>query len=336
MSYKLSELNERGIPTLTNGLERAADWLTRSGEILSRWLEVVGELPATRKSVEWETLSEEEENTYRRLHIRYRVSDGDEVPAFLLVPKEANGALPAVLALHPTADAGKADVATPAGREGRRYGVELAERGYVVLAPDTITAGERIYPGHEAFQTAPFYKERPGWTAVGKMLYDHMHAIDLLQSLPYVDGERIGAIGHSLGGYNAFFLAGLDRRVKAIAVSCGFTTFTGDLDPNRWGQRDWFSHFPRITDDLAKDEVPFEFHEIAALAAPTPFFNWNGTKDSIFQNWMQTAEACAELDDLYRFLGEEGKFSYLFGNSGHDFPSFVRERAYAFLDEYLR
>uniref|UniRef100_UPI0035CE9E5B alpha/beta hydrolase n=1 Tax=Bartonella sp. CL29QHWL TaxID=3243522 RepID=UPI0035CE9E5B len=172
--------------------------------------------------------------------------------------------------------------------------------------------------------------------AVGKMLSDHLHAVDLLTALPFVDAERIGAVGHSLGGYNAYFLAGMDRRVKAIAVSCGFTTFAGDPDPNRWGQRDWFSHIPRLSGNIASGRVPFEFHEIAALAAPAPFFNWNGMRDHIFPNWERTAEACGELDALYRFLGAEERFSFLLGNTGHDFPDLIREGAYAFLDRHLR
>ena len=39
---------------------------------------------------------------------------------------------------------------------------ELADRhGFVVLAPDTITAGERVYPGAQAYWTAPFYEKNP-------------------------------------------------------------------------------------------------------------------------------------------------------------------------------
>lgn len=339
MGYLLSELNTRGVPSLTEALVSREDWEARRERILSVWLDVVGELPMKREPVRWEIVSEEEEETYWRRKIRYTVSDGDVVPALLLVPKavcRGEGRAPAVLALHPTVETGKADVATPMGREGRRYGVELAEQGYVVLAPDAIAFGERVYPGAEPFRTAPFYEQRRGWSAVGKILFDHMHGIDLLAMLPEVDGERIGAIGHSLGGYNAFFLAGIDRRIKAVAVSCGFATFAGDPDPNRWGQRDWFSHLPRISEDLASGQVPFEFHEIAALVAPTPFFNWNGTRDRIFPHWQRIAEACGELDALYRFLGREQDFVFFFGNSGHDFPQPVRKTAYAFLNRHLR
>src|SRR5690606_28215567 len=109
--------------------------------------------------------------------------------------------------------------------------------GFVVLAPDTITAGERIYEHSEAFQTAPFYDAFPHSTAIGKMLHDHQQGLDALELLSFVDSSRIGAIGHSLGAYNAFILAGWDRRVKAVVSSCGLSPFADDPDPNRWGQR---------------------------------------------------------------------------------------------------
>ncbi|TLS52182.1 dipeptidyl aminopeptidase [Paenibacillus antri] len=326
-----------GVPPLLEGVTTPEEWARRREEIRSVWAAYVGELPERLAAPQWERLSEVDEGAHVRVHLRYRVGDGDEVPAYLLVPRGGSDRpRPAVLALHPTAPEGKADVATRSGRDNRRYGLELAERGFVVLAPDTITAGERVYPGAEPFRTAPYYERFPRRTAVGKMLSDHMHAVDLLASLPEADGSRIGAIGHSLGGYNAFFLAGFDERVRAIAVSCGFATFAGDPERNRWGLRDWFSHLPRLTDDLENDEVPFEFHEIAGLAAPTPWFNWNGTSDPIFPHWRPAVDAMEQLERLYRLLGaEEGRLTYRFGSGGHDFPRSIREAAYDFLADRL-
>ena len=58
-----------------------------------------------------------------------------------------------------------------------------------------------------------------------KAIWNNLCAVDLLQSLPQVDGERIGCIGHSLGGHNAMFLGVFDERVKAVVSSCGWTPF---------------------------------------------------------------------------------------------------------------
>jgi len=344
LKYMISELHAGHMPRLTagadssgSGADAAAAWERRRADIEAVWQEYMGFVPES-VDPDPEVLETVREADHVRIHLRYATGFGDKVTAYLLIPGDDPAParkLPAVLALHPTHASGKADVASSAARANRAYGLELAARGYVVLAPDTIAAGERIYEGEEAFRTAPFYAAHPASTAIGKMLHDHRQSLDVLSALPFVDAARIGAIGHSLGGYNAYFLAGADRRVKAVVSSCGFATFAGDPDPNRWGQRDWFSHLPRISECLASGCVPFEYHEIAALAAPTPFFNWNGMSDRIFPHWRPAAEALGELGALYRALGAEERLEYLFGSAGHDFPPSIREAAYLFLDRWL-
>ncbi|MDF2713772.1 MAG: dipeptidyl aminopeptidase [Paenibacillus sp.] len=340
MGYVLEQLNRDGVPRLLAGIADQTGWEVKREAIRRQWLESIGGLPAT-VPVRYDILSEEEEERHTRIHLRYDTVYGDKVTAYLLVPKpkdaEAVGnKLPAVIALHPTANEGKAAIATPSGKHNRRYGLELAERGYVVLAPDTITAGERVYEGAEPFRTAPFYEQYPNWTAVGKMLIDHIQGVDLLVSLELVDNRRMGTIGHSLGGYNAFFLAGADERIGAAVTSCGFATFAGDPRPNRWGQRDWFSHMPALTSELAQGNVPFEWHEIAALAAPTPLFNWSGQADVCFPHWEPIAAAMRDLHGLYTWLGVPERMLSLDGTSPHDFPEPVRAAAYAFLDRWLK
>ena len=109
-------------------------------------METVGGLPE-RVAPAHRVLGETEMPDHTRLHIAYTSTYG-EVSAFLLVPKGSAGQRrPGIMALHPTDPHGKVDVATPEGRENRQYGLELVSRGYVVLAPDVITVGERVYPG---------------------------------------------------------------------------------------------------------------------------------------------------------------------------------------------
>ena len=38
-----------------------------------------------------------------------------------------------------------------------------------------------------------------------KAIWNNIRAIDVLEAMPEVDRDRIGAIGHSLGGHNALF-----------------------------------------------------------------------------------------------------------------------------------
>lgn len=326
--HRLADLHREGPFPLP-----AADWGEARPDVAARWLAALGELPGATEPT-FGVIDEVAEANHRRLRISYRTSDGDDVPAFLLVPR-GEGPFPAVLALHPTVPEGKADVATSHGRDGRRYGLELAERGYVVLAPDTITAGDRIADGEQPYHTASFMAARPEVSPVGKIVADHRQGVSVLASLPFVAADRIGVIGHSLGGYNAWFLASVDDRVRAVVSSCGYATFAGDPHPHHWGKRDWFSHFPELSKDFDRGTVPFEFHEIVALVAPRPLFTWATTSDQFFPNWIESMRGLDEVYRVYTELGHPDAMVTWLGHGPHDFPDHVREAAYAFLDSNL-
>lgn len=340
MSYNLYELNQGGVPKLLDGLEDAQGWQHKRSGIRRQWLDFIGGVP-DRVPVSYKTLGETKEHDHTRIHLVYDTAHGDNVPAYLLIPDDSvsgaapDGRRPAVLALHPTHESGKANVATADGRENRRYGLELVSRGYIVLAPDALTAGERIYEGLSSFHSKPFYERHPEWSTVGKNVLDHRQGVDLLCSLSGVDAGRIGVIGHSFGGYNAYFLAGLDDRIQAAVSSCGFSPFYGDHRPTHWGVRDWYTHLPKVSESLSRFEVPFEFHEIAALAAPVPSFHYFGQSDRIFPHWKAIGECMEDLYKLYRFLGADDRFQAVMTVKDHDFPPEIRHMAYAFLDRWL-
>src|SRR5439155_23219509 len=127
------------------------------------------------------------------------------------------GMLPCMVCLPQTTRVGKDEPANVSGNASLAYAHELAERGYVCIVLD--------YPLVHSME----YKTNPyklGYaSATMKGVVNHRRAVDLLESLPFVDREAIGVIGHSLGGHNALFLAVFDERVKAVVSSCGFNVF---------------------------------------------------------------------------------------------------------------
>lgn len=333
--YRLSDLNQTQLPKLIENHFTKKDWEEKRSKIKQIWTSYLGRLNIPSGKIDYEIIKTSEKQGYIEQLLRYQTTDGDVVPALLLLPQNDSHSAPSVLALHPTDEKGKNDIATEYGRENRQYALELVKRGFIVLAPDTITAGERLGKGERAFHTKSFYKKNTDRTAVGKMVSDHMHGISLLQQLSQNQSKRVGVIGHSLGGYNAYFLAGLDDRISCVVSSCGFATFKEDLENHRWGQRDWFSHIPRLSDDIDKGFVPFEFHEIASLVAPTPFFNWMSFNDSIFPHYEPAMEGMKQINDLYEWLGASDQFIHLCGSGGHDFPASIRRLAYEFLEKHL-
>lgn len=335
--YVLADLNRDGIPPLLQGVKTKKQWEEKRDSIRGVWLDYIGGLPP-RVPTKLRVISETVEVDHFRQKIVYATVHGDEVPAYLLIPiaaRETKTRCPAVIALHPTNATGKDSIATPQGRANRMYGLELVRRGYVVLAPDALTSGERIYPGLKHFRDAPFYEQHPRWTTVGKNLTDHMQGVDLLAAHELVDPDRIGAIGHSFGAYNAYFLAGADERIKAVVASCGFLPFAGNKTPGHWGVRDWYTHLPRVSDDLKAGRVPFEFHEIVALAAPTPMFFYNAQSDNIVPHWRSVGECMVDLRKLYVWMKAEERFESVMGAGTHDFPEPVRKMSYDFLERWL-
>ena len=148
----------------------------------------------------------------RRL-VTYQSDPDGRVPAYLFTPAEKPaGQLPAVLALHQTTALGKGEPAGLGGSPDLAYGLELAKRGYVVVVPDYPSFGGHKYD----FAAARGYA-----SGTMKAVWDNVRAVDLLESLPEVDPERIGVIGHSLGGHNAIFTAFHDRRLAAHYPSAG-------------------------------------------------------------------------------------------------------------------
>jgi hypothetical protein len=338
--YRLSELNKNGIPHLLDGISTPEQWATKKEEIRKAWLDLVGKLPR-RPQVQYKIISETQMSDHVRKKIIFNTIYNDTISAFLLIPNSAKTnkrKYPAMLALQPTNETGKLAVATPfkEGGRNRYYGYELVSRGYIVLAPDDLTSGERVFPGEKSFQSAPFYKKHPDWTIMAKTLVDHMQALDLLSQLDRVSADRIGSIGVSFGAYNSYFLSSVDPRIKVVVSICGLSPFTGDPNPNRWGIRDWYTHFPKITDDLKNDRVPFEFNEIVALSAPTPMFFYAAQNDRIFPQWKSIGDALNDVYKLYDWMGHPDNFEYSIGPGGHDFPPAIRNWAYDFLDKYLQ
>ncbi|MCD9025300.1 dienelactone hydrolase family protein [Cohnella silvisoli] len=337
MTYLLSDEIQRLLPEAEATDDRRKKWETKRNEIEQRVRALIGTIPDPHL-VQFNVISERQLSDRVILqNICYSTYDDDLVSAYLLIPTGfSQKRFPAVLALHQTAACGKDEVVGMKGDHELAYGLELAERGFVVLAPDILTAGDRIFPGYEAFQTSPFEEKYPDWSMIGKMLCDHRHGVQLLSGLEYVDAERIGAIGHSLGGYNAFFLSAFEPRIRATVSSCGFSSFAGDPTPQRWGLRkEWFTHFPALSPWLARGEIPFEFNEVVALTFPRAYFNWSTQNDAIFPHWQYAGKAMMTVQELYESLEQPNKFVSLIGSGKHEFPQEIRIMAYEWLKNQL-
>jgi len=261
----------------------------------------------------------------RRLKITFVSEPGDRVPAYLFLPQRA-GKLPAVLCLHQTTSIGKGEPAGLGGLENLHYARELAQRGCVTLAPD--------YPGYGEYQCDPYAMGYASATMKG--IWNHRRALDLLQSLPQVDPERLGCLGHSLGGHNTLFLAAFDERVKVAVTSCGFNSFARYMGGNLagWSHK---GYMPRIKERYGCDpaRMPFDFTEVLGAIAPRAVFANAPAGDSNFA--VSGVEDCLRAaTPVYALYGATDRLQAAHPDCGHDFPPDVREQAYEFMDRILQ
>jgi dienelactone hydrolase len=303
-----------------------ADWALRRRHIRAAMEQVMGPLPPADRSPPAFTVQEElTTDTYLRQHIRYVVEADDLVPAWLFTPRPGGRRAPAMLGLHQTTPQGKDEAAGLSGRTNLFYARELAERGYVVLVPD--------YPNFGEYRLDPY---AGGYvSATMKGIVNHRRAVDLLRSLPEVEPQRIGVIGHSLGGHNALFLAAFDDRVRVVVTSCGFNSFFkyygGDL--TGWSHA---GYMPRIASVYGKDpgRVPFDFPEVLAALAPRPVFINAPLHDDNFE--VSGVQDCVRAAGaVYALLGARDRLEALHPDCGHDFPPAVRQQAYDWLSRWL-
>jgi putative membrane-bound dehydrogenase-like protein len=305
-----------------------AHWARRREQILSGMQQAMGTLPSRDKHVPLDVRVSDEvrEAKFTRQTLSIAADDRDRIPAFLYLPNErpAGGKLPAILALHPTGELGK-KIVDGQGKPNRAYARELAERGYIVLAPDYPPFGD--YP-------CDFSDPRYASGSI-KGVFNHMRCVDWLVTRDDVDPERLGVIGHSLGGHNAMFLAAFDLRIKAIVSSCGWTPFHdyygGKLAG--WAQP---CYMPRIRDvyHLDADRVPFDFYEVVAAFAPRAFLSISPLADDNFEV-AGVKKPIPAAEEVYRLFAAADRLQARYPDCAHDFPTAEREAAYAFFDRQL-
>jgi dienelactone hydrolase len=312
-------------------------WQRKREDITARLYQTIGTPPVPRNTRGIETLAGEKLPHYTRCRVRYTVGDEDCVAAYLLVPNESSLPAPAVVAMHQTIHSGKDEVVGLDGCPDFSYGHELATNGYVVLAPDYLAAGERAYPGEEAFESGPFYDQYPQWSMVGKNVEDSLAAVDVLHTLDWVDAERIGVIGHSHGGHNALFAMALDERVKVGVSNCGLSLFSEEEERLEWSLEEGYIYIPALRDYFLADREPlFDLHEVAALIPPRPWLNISSYHDEAYGNQEFLAEVGVRLYQVYKLHGKQNAFAYLMHGNDHSFPPYARSLAYAWLDRFLK
>ncbi|VTS03912.1 dipeptidylaminopeptidase acylaminoacyl-peptidase : Uncharacterized protein OS=Planctomyces maris DSM 8797 GN=PM8797T_15336 PE=4 SV=1: Peptidase_S9 [Gemmata massiliana] len=294
----------------------------------------MGPLPGADRKVplDAKVVSEEKLDGYGRLKVTFAVEKGDRVPAWLLVPNSAtrDKKAPAMLCLHQTVAIGKDEPIGLGKQDSKAQALHLVKRGFVCLAPDYPSFGEYKCDFQAAFKRGDYQ------SGTMKAIWNNMRAVDYLQSLPEVDGERIGVIGHSLGGHNSMFTAAFDERLKVIVSSCGFCSFAKYYKGNLKG---WTSerYMPLIAREFGNDpkKMPFDFSDVVTSFAPRAFLAVAPEKDDNFEV-SGVRDVIVAAEPAYKALKATDKLKALYPDAGHDFPADARKTAYEFIEAELK
>lgn len=308
-------------------IKTKSDWEKRRALIQKNIALVMGKLQKLDPAVPlaMEVLETKKEEYGTRQKIRYQTDHADHwVHAHLFQPSKP-GKQAAILCLHQTNNVGKDEPAGLGGKPSLHYAMELAQQGFVTLAPDYPSFGEYQYEF-----TDPRYI-----SGSLKAVFDNIRAIDLLVGLPSVNAKQIGCIGHSLGGHNTIFTMVHDERIQAGVSCCGFTRFhkyyEGDL-------KGWTSprYMPLINDVYNNDanKVPFDFPELLACLVPRAFLTVSPTHDDNFEV-SGVKDSIASAKPIFDLLKVGDKLQAIYPEAEHDFPEESRKIAYAFLKTKL-
>ncbi len=295
--------------------EKIADWEKRRAEALAAFQSVSGPLPGADQRCPLDVKVEEEADcgSYIRRLISYQSTPGGRVPAYLCIPKTAlaGKAVPAVLCLHPTENKiGHKVVVGLGGKPHRQYASELAERGYITLAPS--------YPLLADYQ--PDLQALGFTSGTMKAIWDNIRGIDLLESMPEVKKDTgFATIGHSLGGHNSIFTALFDTRLKVIVTSCGFDSV---LDYYGGNLKGWVQerYMLRMGDYLGHpQEVPFDYYELIPALAPRRVFVNAPLKDANFK-WDSVGRIATAAAPIFKLYGAEAHLTIRHHDIELDFP----------------
>ncbi|MCA9146374.1 MAG: dienelactone hydrolase family protein [Planctomycetaceae bacterium] len=203
------------------------------------------------------------------------------------------------------------------------FAAKLAERGFITFAP------HNLYRGEDRYRWLDRKANTIGCTLFSLIIAQHDQTLRWLDSLPFVDGDRIAFYGLSYGGETAV-------RVPTILEKYCLSICSGDF--NQWTRKVAATDQPFSFMRSIEWEMPywnlghtFDYAEMTYLMAPRPFMVERGHLDRVGRDqWV--AHEFAKVRWLYAQLGLADQVEIEYFQGGH---SVNGVGTFAFLHKHL-
>lgn len=292
--------------------DSAADWEAHAEVLRRRILVSSGLWPVPQRFPLHERVFDPvEHDDYITEKVIFEAHPGFFVTGNLFRPK-GDGPFPAVLCPHGHWADGRLEDTDRASVPGRA--ITFARMGIVALTVDML--------GYNDSRQLEHRWNNPLWKLWGVhpfavQLWSNIRAVDFLESLPYVDRERIACTGASGGGTQTFALTAVDRRIKVAApVNMISSTMQGGC----------------VCENAPLLRIHDSNMEIGALTAPRPLLLVSATGDWTRETPRVEFPAIRSVYDLY---GAGDRIENVHLDAPHNFNRQSREAVYRFFGKWL-
>jgi dienelactone hydrolase len=253
------------------------------------------------------------------------VFDGLEAYGILLIPKNmpSGERRPAVICQHgfagnPVKTIGPGDL----DQYYHRFPHTLAQRGYVTFTPYIVV------PTEESEWKLDRRAKIVGESRVSICTHQYAAIVDFLQSLGFVDPDRIGYQGLSYGGFTGLWVVSQEPRISPVIVAGYFSDWKARLFDDPKGYMPIRSECMYVWDQMHT----FNHSDLASMICPRPFFVEHGIEHG--PNWMKWSGSEYRLvESLYTQLGIPDRTQFYAFPGGHETGT---EEAFRFLDKWLK
>lgn len=291
------------------------------------WEEVIGKLPPAPLPMNPRSRLAFERPAYRGYEVVLDVYPDVFAYGILLVPQALGPQerRPVVVCQHGL-EGTPHKAADPATQDPayNQYGCRLAERGFVVFAP------QNPYLGGNAFRQLQRKAHPLKLTLFSFITRQHERILEWLSALPFADPGRIGFYGISYGGKTALRVPALLHGYKVVICSGDYNEWIWKVASVDAPFGYMFTHeYEMLEWDLGRT---FNHAEMSWLILPRPFMVERGHDDGVsIDEWV--AYEYARTRRQYDALGIGGRTRIEFFDGPHCIHGVG---TFAFLEEHLR